>query len=314
MDEDFDIDAGVDAIASDMGWESEEADTEIIDEPEEEIDELQEAETETAEEVDVPEVTAKSPPASWAKDKHDLWSTLSADVQEYIEMREKQAADGMNGFKEAREYSNAIQQTIAPFREMLQTHGVNEVEAIGNLFQWNQALQSGTLEQRQQALIALGNDLGLIPREGQPQVDPRTQELQQRLDRIERQEKQREQYTYRQNYQKVAAEVEAFAADPAHEHFEDVADDVILLLKTGIDLKDAYDKAVWANPITRAKEQARLLESETKKLAGKNTLEAKNAIKAKSTNVKPVRSNKASESPLGSMEDTMLETLKALRG
>lgn len=310
MDEEFDIDAGVGAIASDMGWESEEVDTEIIDEPEEEIDELQEAET--AEEVTEP--TTKAPPASWAKDKHDVWQGMTPEAQEYYELREKQMLDGIEQYKQGHQFASAIQQTIAPFREMLQTHGVNEVEAISNLFQWNQALQSGTLEQRQQALIALGNDLGLIPREGQPQIDPRTQELQQRLDRIERQEKQREQQAYQQNYQKVATEVEAFAADPAHEHFEDVADDVILLLKTGVDLKEAYEKAVWANPITRAKEQARLIEAEAKKLSGKNTLEAKSAIKAKSTNVRPVRSNKTSEAPLGSMEDTMLETLKALRG
>ena len=54
-------------------------------------------------------------------------------------------------------------------------------------------------------------------------------------------------------------EINIFAADPAHPYFDDVANDITALLRGGgaKDLADAYDKAVWANPVTRAKEQAR---------------------------------------------------------
>lgn len=314
MSEDFDIDAGVDAIASDMGWGD--SDTEQDYEETEEVEAVHEQaeETETPEEVteETPEVTAKAPPASWAKDKHEAWAKVPADAQEYIELREKQMLDGIEQYKQGHAYAAEIQRTLEPYRGMMEQFGVNETQAIQNLFGWNQQLTSGNLEQRQQAFIRLGNDLGLIPQEGKAQVDPRTQELQQRLDRIERQEQQRQQQIYQQNYSKVVSEVEQFSKE--NEHFEEVADDVLALLKTGMDLQTAYEKAVWANPITRAKEQAKLVESETKKLTEKKQAEAKAALKAKSGNVRSVNSTRQSSSvPTGSWEDTMAATLKAMR-
>ena len=44
--------------------------------------------------------------------------------------------------------------------------------------------------------------------------------------------------------------METFALDTkAHPYFDEVADDIIALLKTGASLQEAYDKAVWANPV-----------------------------------------------------------------
>lgn len=312
MSEDFDIDAGVDAIASDMGWGDGDQNDDYQEAEETETqDELtEEAHEEAIEET--PEVTAKAPPASWAKDKHEAWAKVPADAQEYIELREKQMLDGIEQYKQGHAYAAEIQRTLEPYRGMMEQFGVNETQAIQNLFGWNQQLTSGSIEQRQQAFIRLGNDLGLIPQEGKAQVDPRTQELQQRLDRIERQEQQRQQQIYQQNYSKVVNEVEQFSKE--NEHFEEVADDVLALLKTGMDLQTAYEKAVWANPITRAKEQAKLVESETKKLTEKKQAEAKAALKAKSGNVRSVNSTRQSSAPpTGSWEDTMQAALKAMR-
>ena len=37
-----------------------------------------------------PAVTTRPPPKSWSHDKHELWSKLPPDAQEYYEVREKQ--------------------------------------------------------------------------------------------------------------------------------------------------------------------------------------------------------------------------------
>ena len=313
MSEEFDIDAGVDEIAADMGWESTDESTDFIEENEEVTDEVQE--TETAEEVteETQEVQAKAPPASWAKDKHEIWANLPPEAQDYYEQREKQMLDGLEQYKQGYQFASEIQRTIEPFQGMLEQFGVNPTEAIGNLFQWNQALQNGTLEQRQQAFIALGNNLGIIPQEGQPQIDPRTQELQARVARMEAQERQREQQAYQQNYQKVESEVAVFAADPKNEHFDTVADDVIAILKTGATLQDAYEKAVWANPVTRAIEQQKLVDARLKETMKKSTTAAQQAKRATSANVRPMQSAKAASDPVGSWEDTMAETLASLK-
>jgi hypothetical protein len=306
----FDFDAAIDDVAAEVMGGDEPEDTIISDEVDDIVSDEQSEEF--AEET--PEVVTKAPPASWAKDKHEAWSKVPDDAKEYIELREKQMLDGLEQYKQGNQYASEIQKTLEPYRGMMQQFGVNEHQAIQNLFGWNQQLTSGSIEERQQAFIRLGNDLGLIPREGQPQIDPRTQELQQRLDRIERQEQQRQQQIYQQNLSKVTQEVEAFASDPAHEYFEEVAEDVLMLLKSGLDLQAAYEKAVWANPVTRAKEQSKLLEAESKKLAEKKTAEAKAAMKAKSGNIKAANSTRTADSgPAGSWEETMQETLRAMR-
>ena len=313
MSEEFDIDAGVADIASDMGWESTDEST---DEQQFEdngvTDELQqEQKTEAAEEIAPP---TRQAPASWAKEHREVWGQLPQQAQDYIELREKQMLDGIEQYKQGHAFSNEMQRAIEPFNDMLQQFGASPVQALQNSLEWNRALTSGGLEQRQQAFIKLGTDLGLIPQDGQPQVDQRTFELQQRLDRIERETQQRQQYEYQQNLSRVTNEVETFASDPANEHFDAVADDVIMLLQTGLDLKDAYDKAVWANPVTRAKEIAKATEAQNKQLEERKRAEAQAAKKAAGTNVKSARVNRQSEGvATGSWDDTMNEVMERIK-
>lgn len=70
----------------------------------------------------------------------------------------------------------------------------------------------------------------------------------------------------------ITKEVNAFAADPAHPFFDEVSDDIVAFLKTGASLAEAYEKAVWANPVTRQKEIARRQKEKDSKPRG----EAKN--------------------------------------
>lgn len=309
----FDLDSAVDSIGADLFGSSN--DETVIDNEHDEVNTdglQQEQETETTQEVtqeeQPPEVTAKAPPSSWAKEHHESWAQIPQAAQDYIELREKQMLDGIEQYKQGHAFGNEVARAVEPFLDMLQAHGVNEIEAISNLMQWNQTLQTGNLEQRQQAFIALGTNLGLIPQEGQQQIDPRTQELQQRLDRIENQ-------AYQQNYQRIASEIESFANDPKNEYFEEVADDLILMMKSEpkLDLKTAYDRAVWANPITRAKESAKLVDQKTKELTARATAEAKAAQKAAGTNVRPVNNSRSAEAPTGSWDDTMQQVLEKRR-
>ena len=58
----------------------------------------------------------------------------------------------------------------------------------------------------------------------------------------------------RQEGQQLQTEIEAFASDPGHIHFETVKPVMAALLESGAakDLKDAYDQAVWARPDIRS--------------------------------------------------------------
>jgi len=304
----FDFDSSVDLIADEMGTDVNDDDNVIENDNYLDLDATEEV-AEDAEEA--PEVEAKAPPASWSKDQHENWGKVPKEAQDYIELREKQMLDGIEQYKAGNSYASEIQKAIEPFREMLNQHGVDEKTAIGNLLGWNKTLQSGTIEQRQNAFIALGNNLGIIPQEGQPQIDPRTQELQQRIDRIEQQENNRLQSIQKENYSRVAQEVEAFAA--GKEDFDLLGDDITLILKSGVDLETAYEKARWANPVTRAKALAESVAEQTKAINKKSNDAAKSALKAKSTNVRQTKTNHVPAEPVGSMEDTMSETLAAIK-
>ena len=64
---------------------------------------------------------------------------------------------------------------------------------------------------------------------------------------------------------KVSKIVDDFAKDPAHPYFDELADEIALQIKAGKTLQDAYETAVYANPVTRAKELARIqLEKDSK--------------------------------------------------
>jgi len=313
--DDFDLDAGVADIAEGLGFGAGDDDSDDNFDDDGVANEAEpEAKKDSQEDTKEAEATIKQAPASWSKEQHDNWSKIPKEAQEYVELREKQMLDGIEQYKQGYQQAVEMQRIIEPFRGSLQKHGVSETQAIQNLFGHHIALTEGSTESRQAAFVALGQNLGLIPQEGQTQADPRTQELQQRLERIERQEQQRIQQAQQQSYSKIEQEVNAFASDPKNEYFDEVADDVVMLLKSGIDLQSAYEKAVWANPITRAKELAKSTAEQTKTLTAKNTEAAKAAKKASSTNIRPLNSSKKSSEPAQSWDQTMEETLARIKG
>jgi hypothetical protein len=308
MSEEFDIDAGVADIADSLGFEAVEEEIEENESTEE--TEVEETESEEKPEEETKETEAKSAPASWAKDQHENWSKIPKEAQDYIETREKQMLDGIEQYKEGHRYAQEVDRALQPFREDIKSLGIPESQVIYNLMTHHQALTKGSLEQRQEAFLRIGMESGIIPKEGQTLPDKHTQELEQRLSRIEQQEREIQSRYENEELQRVTQTVEAFASDPKNQYFNELADDIAILLRTGLDLQTAYDKAVWANPTTRAKE----LEKERASVIEKNKKEAEIAKKATSTNIKSSRSNgRKEDEKLGSWDDTMKDVIKSLR-
>ncbi len=110
----------------------------------------------------------------------------------------------------------------------------------------------------------------------QEYVDPQVAQLRDELSGLRQQLNQFgnswQQQTAWQDEQRrstIANEVQGFRADPAHRHFDIVEEDVANLLRIDprLDLKDAYDRAVWANPTLREDSIAERMEAESKKRA-----------------------------------------------
>ena len=63
-----------------------------------------------------------------------------------------------------------------------------------------------------------------------------------------------QQHTLTEARAKTEAEVNNFANDGNHPYFDELADEIAIQIKAGKGLQDAYDTALFANPVTRAKE------------------------------------------------------------
>jgi hypothetical protein len=78
-------------------------------------------------------------------------------------------------------------------------------------------------------------------------------------------------------------------------------------------LAEAYEKAMWANPTTRAKEvskQATEAQSKAAKEAAQKLGEIKRST---ATNLKVQPKSGAATLPLGTMDDTMAATMAAIK-
>ena len=310
MDDDQEYDmqqASVD-IAADMGFNGDDHNDNddhdsFSDEDAAGNDEINENELDT----DVPNI--KSPPSSWAKDHHEDWSKIPETTQEYIELREKQMLDGIEQYKQGYALANELRAAIEPNNDILTNYGIDAKTAIGNMFNHHRALTTGSIEARTEALVNLGRGLGLIPGDGQEAVNYETLDLQQRLARMENQERARLDGLKSQQLNAITSDVNAFFEDPANIYANELADDIVLLLKTGIDLKAAYEKALWSNPITREKEQQKIIDARVKANSDQQKIAQEKARKIGNVNVNRTQSTRSNSQPLGSWDDTMDEII-----
>lgn len=309
----LDIDAASDQIGADLFPETQEHAPEPT--PTEQVAEaLAPAPTEPV--TQQPE--AVNAPKSWPKDMHPHWGKVPKEVQDYWQTREKQMLDGLEQYKGAAQYGKAMQDIITPYAHLLQADGLDATQAVQRLLRAQQHLTTGTLESRQAAYEDLGKRLNLQPpaqtngAEPSP-IDPRIQSLEQQFQQIQRIQTAQQQAALEAARSKASQEVEAFAGDPKNALFDECYEDIVRFIQSGDSLQEAYDKAVWANPVTREKQVQARLQTETEKARERARLDALPKQKARGVNVKSRETSRTPTDPLGSMEDTMKKTMVAIK-
>lgn len=201
----------------------------------------------------VPAVEAKRPPSSWKKEAAAEFDKLPPHVQDEVLRRETDFHKGIEGFKQHADLGRSMERAIQPYMQTIQQLGVAPDQAVGALLRADAMLRNPDPSQRAQYFASLaqqyGIDLGHAAQ--MPQRDPYTMQLESRLEQIQAQQEIFHQSQQQQQREALNSELQAFAATA--EHFEAVKEDMAALLQAGraTDLKDAYDKAVYANPQTR---------------------------------------------------------------
>lgn len=306
-EKDFDMESALDTVSSGLGFgdgevKDEIVEDDIVDDNAEETS-LPDEEVAETDEVEETQVTARQAPKSWAKEQHETWGKIPKEAQDYIEHREKQMLDGLGEYKQYADFGRQIETVVSPYKQMFDQSGIDVNTGIKYLLNAQSILSYGTTEQKTQEIRRIAQQYGvnLGATEQQAEIDPNVKALQDQISQIQSGLTQRQQHEMQQVQAKTLSEVEAFASDAAHPYFDEVADDIVAMIKTGADLQSAYEKAVWANPVTRQKEIARINKENVTQLREKAKTEAENARKATSTNVRTRDTNKSPTEPKGKL-------------
>lgn len=316
----FDMEGAVDTLSEGLfGTEkTEEIDEEVdlsqeTDDKPAEIDAKDEKPDEKVDEPDdvekaLKEELKREAPKSWKKEMREFFNSADPMMQEYILQRESQMADGLEKDRGDANLGRTMRDVLMPHEATFRERGIEPQQAVRYLLDAHNALSTGTIEQRQANIQKLAQSYGIVnPEDG---ANPQLQSLIQEVQALKQNQAASEQRTLQERQSSIETEVTAFASD--HPLFHDLEQDIVVYINAGYELEDAYDKALWANPLTRQKEMDRLEQekaSEAEKLAKK---EAEDAKKASSVNVKGRDSKKAPTAPKGSMEDTMRETYRKI--
>lgn len=217
------------------------------------------------------------PPASWSPAAKAQFASLAPEIQAEIGKRETDFAKGLQTRTEQLKRYEPIEQIIAPMRQSWGARGLaSDAQAIGFLVSAQQSLDANPV----QGLIALAKSYGIKPEQllnvsgqAQPGADPATQaqaphpdieRLSKSVTTLEQTLAQQRQQAEQATRDTYVSEIGKFAADPANLYFENVKDEMGLILSNGRapgdtpaqQLANAYDMAVHMRPDIRSLIQA----------------------------------------------------------
>ena len=262
-----------------------------------------------------PAASTLQPPKTWRPEAAAKFATLPPEVQQEVLKREEDIFKGLEGYKADASIGKALKGVIQPYMHIYQAQNIDPMQQVSDLMRAHVALATGTPEQKQQFFQHLAKEYDVDLGGEAPYVDPQVAGLQKQLSDLQSRLNGREQQEADKARTALQAEIDTFASDPVHQYFDEVANDIAGLLRSGAakDLKDAYEKAIWANPITRAKEQARLTADAEAKAKAEAAEKVKQARKATGANVKSSAKAASGTAPLGSIDDTLNAALATIK-
>lgn len=258
-------------------------------------------------------------PKSWKKEMEAIWKTLPVESQAYIEQRELETETGFKANAEHVNYGKSVRELFQPYEALLTSQGAKDHGVVmKTLLNSHYILSTGTPEAKAEFTARLARNYGIdlakateAFTKGGPQETASEKALRERVDKMESERRTSAVEQFDNLKKSSAAEVAAFSADPKHPYFNEVAEDVVLLLANpNLTLEQAYERAVYANPVTRAKELARLSKEAEDKARTAAEEKAKLAEKARGLRVKGTERERESPDLLGTMEQTMRATMK----
>lgn len=304
------------------------------EEPEESPEEEpEEPEEEPKEEPKESEKEAKRPPGSWSPKGKEEFAKLPEHIQDEVLKREADFHKGIEQYKEKAEYADRISRVVQPYEPLIRAKNSTPEKVVQNMLNTAYQLESGNPQQKAQLLIQAAQQYGAdmdalrqaLDPNNQQQPDPYVQRLEQELHDLKNNVYTQQATAQQQSAVEINQSIESFRSELdesgnlKHLYFDDVRDDMADLMEAAerggkkLTLQDAYDAAIWARSDIRESLLAKQQEEAEAKRKREAQQKAQQAKKKAKSNVSTSGSHsQSSDSQLGSIDDTLRETMKEI--
>lgn len=237
-----------------------------------------------------PAVQEIKPHERYPETVRSKWGTLAPDIQSALNKSAEDFHRLATTHDEERNYGKQFKEVVAPYIAQMRAEGANPIQATQALYDTAYRLRTGTPQQKGQLLWETARQFGADMSQGMTQQaqQPFNPMLQQTLQEVQTMKAKMEQDAALRKQQEdanIQSQISTFAADPKNVHFETVKAEMAALLSGGVakDLQDAYDRAVYSNPQTRASLLSQSQTTEQEKRVADQKAKAEAAKKAGSS-------------------------------
>ena len=192
-------------------------------------------------------------PASWSPAAKATFDKLPPEVQQAVAKREQEIDHGLRRKSEEVKRYEPLEQLIAPRRAVWAAQGMDEASAIKTLLAAQDLLERDPKQGLEFLARSYGVNLNTAQPQGQPYQAQPARDSHPEIAALKQQLQVLQSQVQTAQTAPIVSQIDAFQNDPANLYFENVRDDMAVLLHNGkaSDLKEAYEMACWMRPDIR---------------------------------------------------------------
>ena len=192
-------------------------------------------------------------PASWSPAAKATFDKLPPEVQQAVAKREQEIDHGLRRKSEEVKRYEPLEQVLAPRRAQWAAQGMDEVHAVKTLLAAQDLLEKNPMQGLEFLARSYGVNLNTAQPQGQPYQAQPARDSHLEIAALKQQLQVLQSQVQTAQTAPIVSQIDAFQNDPANLYFENVRDDMAVLLHNGkaSDLKEAYEMACWMRPDIR---------------------------------------------------------------
>jgi hypothetical protein len=192
-------------------------------------------------------------PASWSPAAKATFDKLPPEVQQAVAKREQEIDHGLRRKSEEVKRYEPLEQVLAPRRAQWAAQGMDEVHAVKTLLAAQDLLEKNPMQGLEFLARSYGVNLNTAQPQGQPYQAQPARDSHPEIAALKQQLQILQSQVQTAQTAPIVSQIDAFQNDPANLYFENVRDDMAVLLHNGkaSDLKEAYEMACWMRPDIR---------------------------------------------------------------